>query len=37
MRVFCRVKPEFETDDNRLLKSNNKRKNNEIQKLINFP
>ncbi len=37
MRVFCRVKPEFEIDDNRLLKSNNKRKNNEIQKLINFP
>jgi hypothetical protein len=29
MRVFCRVKPEFETDDNRLLKSNNKNKNIE--------
>ena len=29
MRVFCRVKPEFETEDNRLLKSNNKNKNIE--------
>ena len=37
MRVFCRVKPEFEADDNKNLKSNNKNKNIEYKKLINFP